>query len=207
VGIFEGRDSGGRDRDLEKEGRSHAPGQSAGDHPADDLFARVYEEIHRIAHNFMVNEGDGHLLQTTALVNDAYVRLIGQTKNSTSFTPNDERHLLNTIALAMRHVLIDDARKRTAGKRGVGLHRVTLDSGIAITDSQPDHQDLHEALILLEKLDFMTVEVVNLRFYCGKTMPQIADLLGVSTSSVERNWEFARAWLRKQLTVDDERGA
>jgi len=205
VGVVEGRGSGGRDRNQEKEGRSYAPDQSTGDHPADDLFAQVYEEIHRIAHSFMVKEGDGHLLQTTALVNDAYMRLLKQSQNSTSFTLNDERHLLNTVALAMRHVLIDDARKRTAGKRGVGLRQVKLDSGVAITDSQPDHQGLHEALILLEKLDFTAVEVVNLRFYCGKTMQQVADLLGIPKRRVERNWEFARAWLRKQLTVDDER--
>jgi len=204
VGVVEGRDSSERNQDRENEGRSHASGLSVGDHPCDDLFAQVYEEIHRIAHSFMVKEGDGHLLQTTALVNDAYIRLIKQSQNSTSFTLNDDRHLLNTIALAMRHVLIDDARKRQSGKRGGGSRRVMLDSGVVITDSQPDHQDLHEALLLLEKLDFTAVEVVNLRFYCGKSMQEIADLLGVPKTRVERNWVFARAWLRKKLAEDDE---
>ena len=205
MGVVEGRESDDRDHDKENEGRSRAPDVSAGDHSCDDLFTQVYEEIHRIAHSFMVKVGDGHVLQTTALVNDAYVRLIKQYQNSAATGPNDERHLLNTIALAMRHVLIDDARKRKAGKRGGGAHRVTLDSGVAITDAQPNHQDLHEALLLLEKLDFSAVEVVNLRFYCGKTMQEIADLLGKPKGRVERDWAFSRAWLRKQLAAEDER--
>ncbi|MBL1218583.1 MAG: RNA polymerase subunit sigma [Planctomycetes bacterium] len=162
------------------------------------LDSDVYQTLRAIAHAKMRDERAGHLLQTTALINETFLKL---SRESEGGTASDSNAIYFQAARAMRYVLIEEARKRNAAKRGGGGQRVALDTGHLIADDGIglDYLELHEALNRLEKLEARAGQVVELRFFGGMTMPQIATVLGVSLRTVEKDWAFARAWLRNEL--------
>ena len=166
----------------------------------DALLPLVYDELRTLANAKLAHESSGQTLQATGLVHEAYLRLIGP---STGGEPGwDSRgHFFAAAAEAMRRILIDRARAKNAQKRGGGnARRITLDACIAIHDqSLSDLLVLDEALEQLEVVDPKKAQLVKLRFYAGLTMPQTARVMGLSLSSAERQWAFARAWLYSRL--------
>ena len=167
-------------------------------HDPDQLFPLLYAELHAIASREMRGERPGHTLQPTALVNEVYLRLVGG-----SATPSwrDRTHFLSTAARAMRHVLVDHARARSARKRGLGL-RVTLhddEAGYEEGDSTVDYLALDDALTRLAEAEPRWAQVVELRFFAGLEIAAIAEALQVSPITVSRDWRFAKAWLAERL--------
>src|SRR6266851_9382128 len=163
-----------------------------------DLTALVYEELHRLAHHYMSGERAGHTLQTTALVNEAYVRLIDW-KN---VRWQSRAHFFAVSAQLMRRILVDFARTRGYQKRGGGARAVTLDDAAVVTDGKgADMVALDEALLALAKLDARQSRVVELRFFGGLSIEEVAEVLKVSPATVQRDWSLARAWLHRELAV------
>jgi len=163
----------------------------------DDMLGAVYTEMHRIAERYLSRERPGHTLQPTALVHEAYLRLAGQ-RNA----PGNRAQLLGLAAGMMRRILVNHARDRAAGKRGGGAERVSLSLADLRDDGRPDDVEtiaLHEALGRLEALDARKGRVVELKYFGGLTNDEIAEVLGISGATVEREWKFARAWLYDQL--------
>jgi RNA polymerase sigma factor (TIGR02999 family) len=167
---------------------------------AEELLPLVYGELRRLAGSFMAREPVGHTLQPTALVHEAYLRLVDQTR--ASFT--GRTHFLAVGAQVMRRLLIDHARKRDAAKRGLGWRRVTLgpgsDAPVAEALSAEDLLSLDAALNKLAELDERQARIVTLRFFGGLTVDEVAEAVGVSTRTVESDWRHARAWLRVELS-------
>ncbi len=166
-----------------------------------DLTALVYEELHRLAHHYMSGERAGHTLQTTALVNEAYVRLI----DWKSVRWQNRAHFFAVSAQLMRRILVDFARTRGYQKRGGGARPVTLDDAAVVTDDKgADIVALDEALLALAKLDERQSRVVELRFFGGLSVEETAEVLKVSPGTVRRDWSLARAWLHRELAVSRE---
>ena len=166
-----------------------------------DLTPLVYEELHRLAHHYMSGERAGHTLQTTALVNEAYVRLIDW-KN---VHWQNRAHFFGVSAQLMRRILVDFARMRGYQKRGGGARPVTLDDAAVVADDKgADMVALDEALLALAKLDARQSKVVELRFFGGLTVEETAEVLMVSPGTVRRDWSLARAWLHRELAADPE---
>jgi len=167
---------------------------------AAELFPLVYDELRRLAGSFMAREQAGHTLQPTALVHEAYLRLVDQTR--TGF--KGRTHFLAVGAKVMRRLLIDHARKRGAAKRGLGWRRVTLgptcEASRAEALSAEDLLSLDAALDRLAELDEREAQVVTLRFFGGLNMDEVAEAVGVSKRTVESDWRHARAWLRVELS-------
>ena len=167
---------------------------------AEELLPLVYDELRRLAGCFMAREPVGHTLQPTALVHEAYLRLVDQTR--TGFT--GRTHFLAVGAQVMRRLLIDHARKRGAAKRGLGWRRVTLGPGsepsLAEALSAEDLLSLDAALNKLAELDEREARVVTLRFFGGLTVEEVAEAVGVSKRTVECDWRHARSWLRVELS-------
>jgi RNA polymerase sigma-70 factor (ECF subfamily) len=164
--------------------------------PDDGSIERLYASLHGIAQACMNSERRHHTLQPTALVNEAYLRLgtEGESKLSRGV-------FLGRAARVMRQVLVDHARARNAEKRGGGQQRLTL-SGVGkngVQSTAVDVLDVHEALERLAEEDERLVQVVECRFFGGLTIPETADLIGVSQSTVEADWRFAKAWLKREL--------
>ncbi len=171
---------------------------------AGDLLPLVYEELRGLADAYLRQERAGHTLQPTALVHEAYLRLIDQTR----VRWQDRTHFFAVAATSMRRILINHARDRNRQKRGGGAKRVDLsDLSEGREMSDATLLDLDESLNRLESLDKRKARVVELRFFAGLTVPQTADLLGSSPATVKRDWEFARAWLLSELVSDAEGGA
>ena len=170
---------------------------SKGDQAAHDrLAAAVYQELHRMARHYMKNERPGNTLQTTALVNEAYLRLV-DVKNV------DWQHRAQFFALSaqiMRRILVDAARARKAGKRGGGAVKINLDEP-SVLSSQPDTLilDLDEALQALTKLAPRQAKVVELCYFGGMTEQEAAEALKTSPRTVRRDWQFAKTWLTREL--------
>ncbi len=161
---------------------------------ADALFAAVRRELDRIAHRYLAGERSGHTLETAALVNEAYLKLFDQRRSEW----HSRAHFLAIAAQSMRRILVDRARARGAHKRGGDAIRITFDErGLASDDR--DALAVHDALERLAALDPTRAKIVELRFFGGLTHPEIAEVLGVSLSTVERNWRLARAWLHREL--------
>jgi RNA polymerase sigma-70 factor (ECF subfamily) len=160
----------------------------------------VYGELKRLAKAAMVDEREKpHTLQPTALVHEAFMRLIA----SSGVTWQNRAHFFGAAARIMRRILIDHARRRRAGKRGGGLLPVPLDHVVRLyEDSAGDLLDLEAALERLDMLDSDRARVIELRFFGGLTVKETADALGVSESTVEREWRVARAWLYRELDGD-----
>lgn len=167
------------------------------------LVPLVYQELHRLASRYMRSERSGHLLQTTALVNEAYLRL----HEINRIHWQDRNHFYAIAARAMRRVLVDFARARKQHKRNGG-RQVSLDEALTIgNDRSADIVALDDALTTLAKLDRRQSEIVELRFFGGLTEPHIARVLGISPRTVSSEWRLARSWLLRELNGDDARDA
>jgi RNA polymerase sigma factor (TIGR02999 family) len=161
------------------------------------LTPLVYDELHRLARVYMARERPGHPLQATALVNEAYLRLT----DSSRVGWQNRAHFLAVAAQVMRRVLVDFARERQSQKRGRDWRQVTLDEGL-ILGGEPnvDLIALDEALRRLGALDPRKVQVVEMRFFGGFSLEDAAEVLGVSTDTIGRDWNAAKAWLLRELT-------
>jgi RNA polymerase sigma factor (TIGR02999 family) len=169
---------------------------------ADQLLPLVYDELHRLAAARLAHEAPGQTLQPTALVHEAYLRLVGPDP----VRPWDGKaHFYAAAAEAMRRILIDRARDRKRLKRGGGQNRRRLDlDGLVADDASPDDLiDLDDALGRLVQIDARGAELVKLRLYGGLSLDEAASVLGIVRRTAERDWAFARAWLFKQLVPPD----
>ncbi|MCL4867315.1 MAG: sigma-70 family RNA polymerase sigma factor [Gemmatimonadales bacterium] len=174
-------------------------GMSGGDDALapDLLLTQVYDELRTIARHHMRGERHDHTLVPTALVHEAYLSLYSRD----AATYADRSHFLSAASRAMRHILVDHARSRRAGKRDGGV-RITLDEAMAVgTPPELDLLELDDALVQLEAAEPRWARVVELRFFAGLELPEIAALLEVSTATVKRDWQFAKAWLARTLEL------
>jgi len=163
------------------------------------LMTQVYAELRRLARKYMRAERVNHTLQPTALVNEAYLRLMGEPGASWE----DRAHFFAAAAQLMRHILVDHARARIASKRGGVQHQVTLDEALlSAEDRSIDVLALHEALEKLAKLDERQARVVELHFFGGLTFGEIAYVLDAAERTVKRDWSMARAWLKLELSKE-----
>lgn len=163
----------------------------------DEVAPLVYEELRRLAHRYMHAERPDHTLQATALVNEAYLRLADQTDPHW----RDRNHFFAAAARMMRHILVDYARSRQRSKRGGGAVKVELHDEAIVSESQADQLvDLNDALERLAGLDRRASQVVELKYFGGMNNDEVADVLAISAITVRRDWEFAKAWLHKELT-------
>ncbi|MEM7582758.1 MAG: ECF-type sigma factor [Acidobacteriota bacterium] len=170
--------------------------RSDSDEAREELYERVYRELKAIAGAHLLSERPDHTLQTTALVNEAYLRL----------APGDEQwqnraHFFGSAAHAMRRILVDHARRHRSLKRGGEAERVTLADLVILTE-EPDLDllALDEALDALAKQEPRLAEVVNLRYFGGLHISETAEILGISLATVKRDWAFARAWLLDRMS-------
>ena len=172
---------------------------SGGDDAGDTRFAEAYAELRALAGAHFQRQPSEHTLQPTALVNEVYLRLA----DSRGESPDDRGHLLALASRAMRQVLIDHARRKLADKRGGNdpRLRVTL-SDLDSKGAEWDVIELHEALTRLEQLDPRQARIIELRFFGGLTVEQVADLLEVSERTVYLDWQMARSWLWAELGED-----
>ncbi len=170
---------------------------SEGDQGAlDRLMPLVYGELRRLAHSYMRNERAGHTLQTTAIIHEAYLRLIdaGQVRLE------NRAHFFAVAARLMRQILVDLARKHGYQKRGGGAHQISLDETLIVSPEQNDDLvALNDALDALATLDQRQSQVVELRFFGGLTEEEISEVLKVSTRTVRSDWRLARSWLLREL--------
>jgi len=160
------------------------------------LLPLVYAELRRIAKNHMFRERDGHVLQTTALLNEAYLRLVHQP----DIEWQSRAHFFAIAAQVMRQILVDYARRQNRSKRGGGQQHITLDdASVAVLQPSEDMLALNEALDRLAEVDQRKVRVVEMRFFGGMSVEETAEALGVSANTVIRDWGLARAWLRLEM--------
>jgi RNA polymerase sigma factor (TIGR02999 family) len=163
----------------------------------DRLTPVIYDEIRRIAHRYMDRERDDHTLQTTALINEAYLRLLGQPQVEW----NNRAHFFAVVAQVMRHVLIDHARSRLFQKRGGDAQRLSIDEATLMTSERASELiALDEALTSLASLDARKARVVELRYFGGFSLEETAVILDLSVMTVRRDWQAAKAWLYRQVT-------
>ena len=161
-----------------------------------ELMPRVHQELHRLAHLYMRRERVGHTLQTTALVNEAYVRLIDAKKVDW----RDRAHFFAIASNLMRRILVDFARKRGYQKRGGKVRKVVLDQELLVSPEQDgDIQKLDETLTALSDFDPRKAKVVEMRFFGGLSVEETAEVLKVSTDTVKRDWRLAKVWLLNEM--------
>jgi RNA polymerase sigma factor (TIGR02999 family) len=170
---------------------------SEGDEGAlEQLTPLVYDELHRLAHRHMRRESAGHVLQTSALINEAYLRLVDQPR----IQWESRAHFFGIAARLMRRILVDDARKRNSAKRGGSLIQVPLDEVENLAQQQAVNVvAVDEALRRLEAIDARQSQIVELKFFGGLSIEETAELLKVSPGTVMRDWTFARAWLKSEM--------
>ena len=156
----------------------------------------MYEELRAIASKFLRSEGSAHTLQATALVNEAYLRLVGPSNPAW----DSRAHFFGAAARAIRRILTDHARQRHRVKRGAGARPMPLDEALVVSaEAETNFVGLDEALTKLGAIDEQKARVVELRFFAGLSVEQTALALGISPSSVARDWQFARVWLAREL--------
>ncbi|MEO6871659.1 MAG: sigma-70 family RNA polymerase sigma factor [Chthoniobacterales bacterium] len=161
-----------------------------------ELTPLIYEELRRLAHHHMGGQRPDHTLQTTALVNEAYLRLADQSQVNWQ----NRAHFFAVAARAMRQILVDYARSQGARKRGGGAFKVELDEAALVSPVEAKEiVDLHEALEQLSELDARKAQVVELRYFGGLNYDEIAEVLQTSRATVRRDWEFAKLWLYTEL--------
>ena len=166
----------------------------------DRLFAAVYQQLRNLAGQFFRREPEGNTLQPTALVHEAYLKLVGQTRVDWQ----GRAHFLAIAAQAMRQILVDHARRHGAAKRGGNRHRIALDDNLVIESNRDvDLLALEDALTKLTKLDPRQAQMIELRFFGGLSIAEVAKVMGISKRSVEREWTMVRAWLRRELSRSD----
>jgi len=180
-----------------KDGASRKHPSKAPEDPP-DLALSLYNQLRRIAVAKMRLERNNHTLQPTALVNEAYMRLVKVDKSLLK----DRLKVLGMAAHMMRNILVDHARARRAEKRGDGAVQVTLDSGLAVSDrSTVDALAVDEALTRLAAFDQRQAQILELHFFAGETFDEIALQLGMDSRTIKRDWAMARAWLHEQLST------
>jgi RNA polymerase sigma factor (TIGR02999 family) len=171
-------------------------------HAAEQLLPLVYDELRQLAAAKLSQEKPGQTLQATALVHEAYVRLVGVDKAQAW---NSRGHFFAAAAEAMRRILIDKARKKQRLKRGCGLQRVDLDAVEVSVEEPPDYLiALDEALTKLAQKHPDKAALVKLRYFAGLTIDETAQILAISPSTADRHWTYARAWLYRQVAGDAE---
>ena len=164
-------------------------------HAAEDLLPLVYAELHRLARSYMRRERPDHTLQATALINEAYLRLA---EDHTDWNSRD--HFMGVAANTMRRVLVDYARAHKAEQRGGRLQKVELKEELVLSPDKLDEMEwLDETLTRLEKHNSRQAKIVELRYFGGLSMEEIASVTGISVRSVRREWTLARLWLFRQL--------
>jgi RNA polymerase sigma-70 factor, ECF subfamily len=169
------------------------------EHARERMLPLVYDELRRLAASYLRRERPGHTLQPTALVHEAYVRLIDQRQVDWS----NRAQFIGLAAVMMRRILVNHARDRVAGKRGGGAEHVPLTlAGERPGAPELNVLELHETLERLAMLDARKSQIVELKFFGGLTMDEIAQTVGVSVATVEREWKFARAWLHHEMSGD-----
>ena len=169
-------------------------------HAAEQLLPLVYDELRKLAAQRLAHEAPGQTLQATALVNEAYVRLVNAEKEQKW---NGSGHFFAAAAEAMRRILIDQARRKQSQRHGGGRQRQPLDDApIAAPEPELDILAVNEALERFEQLDPLKARLVKLRYFAGLTIPQAAEALDISTTTANRYWSYARAWLHAELRDD-----
>jgi RNA polymerase sigma factor (TIGR02999 family) len=169
----------------------------AGQHEAQSkLMEAVYSDLHKIAGRMLQRERTGHTLQATALVNEAYMQMVGDAR----LDWKDRSHFFAAAAQSMRHILVDYARRHKAAKRDGDRHKVELTDALAISEDRLEEVlAIDEALTRLAEWDARQCRVVEMRFFGGMTEEEIAEVLGVGRRTVSRDWNLARAWLHGEL--------
>lgn len=167
----------------------------------DELIPIIYEELYLLAKSYIKGEKNNHTLQPTALINEAIIELMA---DDTDF--NNRFHFIAIVANTMRRVLVNYARRENAKKRGGGYFSIAL-TGLktSIMPQDIDVLTLHEALIKLEELDPIQMKIVELRFFCGLTIKETAQVLDISTTTVSNEWAMAKTWLYVELNQDEKR--
>jgi RNA polymerase sigma factor (TIGR02999 family) len=161
----------------------------------------VYDELRKLARHYMAMERDGHSLQPTALVNEAYLRLVDQSRVKLQ----GRAHFFALASQVMRHILVDHARGKRRQKRGGDAQRVSLDAAMTVSNPKsPDLLVLDEALSRLGEIDSRKCQVVEMRYFGGLTFEDIAEALGISKATVERDWTSAKAWLYRSIAATDK---
>jgi RNA polymerase sigma factor (TIGR02999 family) len=161
----------------------------------EDLLPLVYDELRRQARRYLQQERPGHTLQSTALVHEAYLRLVDQ-----NVSWQNRAHFFGIAAQMMRRILVDHARSRSAAKRGDGACRVTLDEGlVALEQRDLDIVALDDALANLAKIDPQQSKIVELRFFAGLSIEETSEVLHISPATVKRDWAMAKAWLHREM--------
>src|SRR5690348_23967 len=174
---------------------------SGGDEQAlEKLFSLVQPELHRLAHHYMSREHAGHTLQTTAVLNEAYLRLVDHTKPIWQ----GRSHFIAAAAQLMRRIMVDHAREKRSLKRGGGALKVTLDEAALVTETRSEELlALDEALDSLAEQDPRKGQIVELRYFGGLTVEETAEFLKLSQRTVEREWTMAKAWLHRELSGEE----
>jgi RNA polymerase sigma factor (TIGR02999 family) len=165
---------------------------------AEALLPLVYDELRRLAAHHLAGEAPGQTLQPTALVHEAYLRLVGRSDGNPW---TDSRHFFAAAAEAMRRLLIDNARRKQTQKRGGGCQRQPLD-GVAAPQADEELLALDDALSQLAAKDPQKARLVELRYFAGLTSDQAAQVLGISPTTADRHWAYARAWLQSAIRGD-----
>jgi RNA polymerase sigma factor (TIGR02999 family) len=164
----------------------------------DELTPLVYKELKRIAGSQLGRERAGHTLQATALVHEAYLKLVDQREVSWQ----NRAHFFGVAAQMMRRVLTDYARSRQRLKRGGDVHKTSLDEALAVSeDRTSDLVQIDEALTRLEQLDARQARIVEMRFFAGLSVEETAAAMGISAPTVKRDWAMAKAWLHRELSA------
>ena len=166
----------------------------------EQLMPLVYSELHRLADVYLRRERQGHTLQATALINEAYLRIIDQRE----VTWQNRAHFIGVAAQMMRRILVDHARSHLYAKRGGGAQKLTLDEALSLPQQERDLElvALDEALQKLEQIDPQQSRIIELRFFGGLTIEETAEVLGVSPATVKREWNWAKAWLYREIKND-----
>jgi len=176
---------------------------SRGDQGAiDKLVPLVYQDLHRLAHRYMADERPGQTLQTTALVNEAYVRLV----DAAHANPQNRIHFFAVCSRVMRQILVDRARSRQALKRGGHVQHLELKEPLLAVDPRTDLIAIDDALQALAAIDLRKSRIVELRFFGGLSIKETAEVLNVSEETVQRDWKLAKSWLRRELARESDDG-
>ncbi|MGI9165578.1 MAG: sigma-70 family RNA polymerase sigma factor [Pyrinomonadaceae bacterium] len=176
---------------------------SKGDKAAlNDLVPLVQVELRRMAKRYMRREDPGHTLQTSALINEAYIRLIDQK----DVEWQNRAHFFAVAAQVMRHVLVDHARSHAYAKRGGGAHKISLDEAVVSTEQKAaELVALDDALKNLADLDPRKSQVIELRFFGGLSIEETAEVMKISSPTVQREWRSAKAWLRREMSKESDK--
>lgn len=165
----------------------------------DKVMALVYDQLKQMAHRYTLRENPDHTLNTTGLVHDAYIKILGQNQRSYE----NRAHFYAIVSTCMRRVIMEMVRSRNAHKRGNGAHKVPLMDHFLISDTDADQIiSVNDALVKLGEFDPRLAEITEYRYFGGMKMEEIAKALGCSLSSVKRDWKLARLWLQSELSED-----